>query len=250
MNQTESIHAALKKLMRSRGVTYAEAAKVLKLSEASIKRLFSQNALSLARLESLCNWLHVDIADVVRLSREQEPLTTQLSEEQEAVLLADPGMLLLAYLLLNHWSIEEILETYDFSRPELTRRMFRLQELGLVEVLPFDRVRLMTARNFSWRKDGPVQRFFADTVLRDFLSSAFDEPGETMEFVSGMLSRRSIVHLHGRIAELARELDSLVETDLSLPASERLGSSLFIAFRPWEFREFSAFRSTDRTKAF
>lgn len=250
MNQTHAIHTALKKLMRSRGVTYADAAEVLRLSEASIKRLFSQQALSLSRLEALCNWLHVDIQDVVRMSRDQEPLTTELSEEQERVLLGDSGLLLLAYLLLNHWTVEEILQTYGFSRPEITRRMFRLQELGLVEVLPFDRVRLRTARNFSWRKDGPVQRYFADQVLSDFLASDFDQPGETMEFVSGMLSRKSIVYLHGRVAELARELDGLVEADLGLPASERLGSSLFIAFRPWEFHKFSAFRKTERTKSF
>lgn len=248
MNQSQSIHAALKKLMRSRGLTYADAAGVLDLSEASIKRLFSKNALSLSRLEALCNWLHVDILDVVRASREQEPLTTQLSEAQEAALPRDIGLLLLAHLLLNHWSVSEILATYSFSRPELTRRMFELERLGLVEVLPFDRVRLKTARNFSWRKDGPVQRFFADRVLKEFLDSRFEEPGESMEFVSGMLSRKSILHVQERIAELAREMDNLVESDLELPADDRLGTSLCVAFRPWEFSGFSMFRKTPRTK--
>lgn len=250
MKQTQAIHAALKKLMRSRGKTYADAAGVLDLSEASIKRLFSQQALSVSRLEALCDWLHVDVQDLVRMSREQEPLTTQLGEDQEAVLLADTGLLLVAYLLLNHWTQEEILDTYGFTRPELTRRMFRLQELGLVEVLPFDRVRLKTARNFSWRRDGPVQRFFADQVLKEFLSSSFEEPGESMEFVGGMLSRKSILELQGRIAELAREFDDRVESDLGLPAEDRLGSSLYVAFRPWEFSDFSALRKADRIKKF
>ena len=250
MKQTQAIHAALKKLMRSRGKTYADAAGVLDLSEASIKRLFSQQALSVSRLEALCDWLHADVQDLVRMSREQEPLTTQLGEDQEAVLLADTGLLLVAYLLLNHWTQEEILDTYGFTRPDLTRRMFRLQELGLVEVLPFDRVRLRTARNFSWRRDGPVQRFFADQVLKEFLSSSFEEPGETMEFVSGMLSRKSILELQGRIAELARGFDDLVESDLILSAEERLGSSLYVAFRPWEFSDFSALRKSDRIKKF
>lgn len=249
MNQNQSIHGALKKLMRARGRTYADAAEVLGLSEASIKRLFSRNALSLARLEALCNWLHVDILDVVRASREQEPLTTQLTEAQEAALPQDIGLLLLAHLLLNHWTVEEILDTYAFSRPELTRRMFQLQRLGLVEVLPFDRVRPRTSRNFSWRRDGPVQRFFTDRVLREFLSSSFEEPGESLEFLSGMLSRKSILHMQERISELAREMDSLVESDLDLPAEERLGTSLCVAFRPWEFSGFSKFRRVPRAKS-
>lgn len=250
MNQTQALHSTLKKIMRSRSRTYADAAKVMGLSEASIKRLFSKNALSLSRLEALCDWLHVDIQDLVRLSREHEPLTTQLSVEQEKELLADGSLLLLSHLLLNDWSVDEILETYRMSRPELTRRMFRLQEIGLVEVLPFDRVRLKTARNFTWRKDGPVQRFFADQVLREFLSSSFEEPGEKMEFVSGMLSRKSILHMQEKISELAREMDSLVESDLALPARERLGSSLCLAFRPWEFSGFARYRRGERTKAF
>ena len=128
--------------------------------------------------------------------------------------------------------------------------MFRLQDIGLVEVLPFDRVRLKTARNFTWRKDGPVQRFFSDRVLTEFLSSSFEEPGERMEFVSGMLSRKSILHMQERIVGLAKELDHLVEADLGLPAEDRLGSSLCIAFRPWEFSGFAKFRRYERTKTF
>lgn len=250
MNQTQAIHRALKKLMRSRGRTYADAAGVLGLSESSVKRLFSRQALSLPRLEALCDWLHVDLFELVRLSRDQEPLTTQLSEKQELELLRDPALLLVAYLLLNNWSQEEILDIYGFSTPQLTRRMFQLQKLGLVEVLPFDRVRLKTARNFSWRRDGPVQRFFADRVLKEFLASDFTSPGESMEFVSGMLSREAILRIQSRMGEWAREFDDLVESDLKLPAEDRLGTSLYLAFRPWEFSGFSAVRKPGREKKF
>lgn len=242
MNQTRSIHSALKRLMKARGCTYSHAAEVLALSEASIKRLLSQNALSLERLETLCNWLQVDVHELVAMSREQEPLATQLSESQEVELLKDPGLLLLAYLLLNHWTPAEILDTYAFSRPDLVRRMFRLQQLGLLEVLPFDRVRLKTARNFTWRRDGPVQRFFTERVLREFLASRFEAPDEAMEFVGGMLSAKSIAHLQSRVHDLAREFDRLVEEDLRLPVAERQGASLFAALRSWEFSEFSRYR--------
>ena len=60
-----AIHAALKRLLKARGRTYAEAAGVLELSEASVKRLFASGDLSLERLERLCDWIGVDIADVV-----------------------------------------------------------------------------------------------------------------------------------------------------------------------------------------
>src|SRR5687767_15911329 len=101
MKQTQAIHAALKRLMRSRGKTYAQAAKVLDLSEASVKRLFSRAELSLERLELLCDWLGVDIVDVVALSEKAQPLITELTPEQERELLGDLALLLTAFLTLN-----------------------------------------------------------------------------------------------------------------------------------------------------
>ena len=81
MRQTLAIHAALKRLIRSRGKTYADAALVLELSETSIKRLFARAELSVDRLERLCDWLGVDIADVVKLSEGAQPLVTELDSE-------------------------------------------------------------------------------------------------------------------------------------------------------------------------
>ncbi len=117
-------------------------------------------------------------------------------------------------------------------------------------MLPFDQVRLKTARNFAWRRAGPVQRFFTEHVLKEFLSSSFESPGEEMEFVSGMLSRKSVMHIQSRIEELAREFDGLVEADLDLPAAERFGTSLCIALRPWEFSGFTRYRRAEQTKVF
>ena len=54
MRQTLAIHAALKRLLKARGRTYAEAATVLELSEASVKRLFARGELALDRIERLC----------------------------------------------------------------------------------------------------------------------------------------------------------------------------------------------------
>lgn len=246
MRQTIAIHAALKRLLKSRGRTYAEAAQVLDLSEASIKRLFAGSELSLERLERLCDWIGVDIVDVVELSKSEQPLLTQLTPAQERELLADPSLLLTAFLVLNRWSEAEILETFRFTKPELTMLLIRLERHGLVELLPFDRIKLRTARNFSWRKDGPIQRHFAEKVLPEFLATNFEAPGERMRFIGGLLSRASIRTLHEGIEDLALRFDELVARDLSLPASERHGVSLLVGLRPWEFSEFTQLRRKPR----
>lgn len=250
MDQTRAIHLALKQLIRSRGRNYAQAAAVLDLSEASIKRLFSRGELSLQRLERLCNWLGVEIADLVSMSQAAEPLVTMLSPAQERELLADQGLLLTAFLLLNGWRERDILETFDFSKPQLTRHWVQLERLGLIELLPFDRIKLRTARNFSWRPEGPIEAYFAQQVLPEFLNTRFDQPGERRHFVGGMLSRASVHVLHQSMEALARQLDELVTQDLKLPVAERHGVSLYMALRPWEFSEFTKLRRQPRGKFF
>jgi DNA-binding Xre family transcriptional regulator len=250
MRQTRAIHTALKRLIRSRGKTYADAARVLELSEASIKRLFSRGELSLDRLEQLCDWLGVDISDVVSLSEDAQPLVTQLDPKQERDLLQDPALLLVTFLTLNRWSEKDILEVFRFKKPELSQKLLRLERLGLIEVLPFERIKVRAARNFAWRKDGPIQRFFSERVLPEFLATRFDQPGEHMQFVGGMLSRASIIKLHEAMNTLARQLDELVAKDLGLPTSERHGVSLFMGLRPWEFTEFTKLRRGPREKFF
>ena len=66
MSQTDRLLVALKDELRRQRKTYAQAARVLDLSEASIKRLFSERNLSLQRLDTLCNWLGLEISDLVR----------------------------------------------------------------------------------------------------------------------------------------------------------------------------------------
>ncbi|MCY7313627.1 MAG: helix-turn-helix transcriptional regulator, partial [Pseudoxanthomonas sp.] len=48
---------ALKRTLRAQGITYRDLALRLKLSEASVKRMFSQRAMTLQRLEQVCEVL-------------------------------------------------------------------------------------------------------------------------------------------------------------------------------------------------
>lgn len=250
MKQTEAIHDALKRLMRSSGRTYAQAARVLKLSEASVKRLLSRAELSLERLEILCDWLEVEVSDLVQQSTSAAPLVTELDPLQEEELLRDMPLLLIAFLTLNRWSEAEILDVFNFRKADLTQRLRQLERLGLIELMPSGRIKIRVARNFTWRKEGPIQKFFAARILTEFLATRFDAPGEQMNFVGGMLSRSSVLKVQELMATLARELDGLVRQDLHLPVRERYGVSLFMGLRPWEFSEFTRMRRKAREKFF
>jgi len=242
MAQVSLLVTELKRYLKSQGITYAVLGRQLSLSESSVKRLFARQSFSLRRLEQICNLVGLEIGDLVGLMNERREFLTELTPEQEEALLADPKLLLMMYLLLNGWPIAEITKTFAIDEPEAERLLIRLHRARIIELLPFNRVKLLTARNFTWRKNGPVQRFFTGDVTREFLDSAFAGPGEHMRFVAGLLSRASLAQLQQSLDRVAREFDELVRHDAVLPLSERRSSSAVFALRPWEFSVFTALR--------
>jgi len=184
----------------------------------------------------------LEIADLVDLMNERREFLTELTPEQEEALLADPKLLLMTYLLINGWPLAAIVATFKIEADEAERLLIRLHRARMIELLPFNRVKLLTARNFTWRKNGPVQKFFEKEVQREFLAAPFTGPGEQLRFVAGLLSRTSLVEMQQSIERLAREFDELVRRDAVLPLSERHSCSAVFAVRPWEFSMFAALR--------
>src|ERR1700741_5417702 len=131
---------ALKKSVRARGLPYAELARRLQLSEASVKRMFSRGTFTLARIEGVLAAVDLDLYDVARMTRGGNG-GAQLTHEQELGLARDERLLAVFWLLLNGWSFEEILEGFTITRTELTIAFARLEELKLIEWGPRERAR-------------------------------------------------------------------------------------------------------------
>src|SRR5690606_29614801 len=98
MAQINLLIHELKRRMQDQRLTYANLEKALKLSESSVKRMFAKRSMSLQRLEDICNLLRLEISDIVEAMHAQRRYVTELTREQEAALVADPKLLLFAYL--------------------------------------------------------------------------------------------------------------------------------------------------------
>ena len=69
MTETMLIIQTLKALLKQHNQTYADVARELDLSEASVKRLFSDGHFSLQRLAKICQLINMDIADLLDATR-------------------------------------------------------------------------------------------------------------------------------------------------------------------------------------
>jgi transcriptional regulator with XRE-family HTH domain len=250
MSQTDVLVTTLKRLLKARGTTYAQVAAHLGLSEASVKRQFSQQSFHLRTLEAVCDLIHVELAELVQAAEDSQSDVRQLSPEQEAELVADPRRLLVAVCMLNHMTIEQIIATYRLSKADCVAQLLRLDRLQVIRLLPENRVKWKLSRDFGWIPDGPIERFFRDKVQTDFLNGKFHQAGEILRFQHAMLTPAANARFQQRLLRLVQEFAELHKDCVGAPAGERYGTSLLLAMRPWELAAFEGLRRAPDTRAF
>jgi len=233
---------ALKKSVRARGLTYAELARRLRLSEASVKRMFSRGSFTLARIEEVLAAVDLDLYEVARMSRGASAGAAQLTHAQELGLARDERLLAVFWLLLNGWRFDEIVGAFAITRTELTVVFARLEKLKLIEWGPRERARLLVPRDFVWRPGGPAKKAYGRRAMGEFLEARFDAPLEMLRFESRELSLESAGLLRQRLEKLVAEFNQVAEADSALPSGRRIGVALLAACRPWEFSAVNALK--------
>ena len=143
MNDPHLIFRALKSQLKSRKVSYAELAKRTEMSEANVKRIFSEEACSLARLSQFCDAIKVSLSDLVRSAADTTPEYFLLPKAAEAFF-ADNLDYFVFYRQLEHEQTTEAMqEANDLSPKEMNRYLKKIEELGLIERQPGDKIKLM-----------------------------------------------------------------------------------------------------------
>jgi len=243
--ETKNLIEVLKKALKSHGVTYADIAAQLNLSEASVKRMFAQKHFTLIRLESICEMAQMDFTDLIRLMDEERQKISNLTLEQEEELVSDLKFLLVAICVQSNWTFNEMIDYFKITGPECIGYLVRLDRLGLIQLLPNNRIRQMVAKNFRWLPRGPIEKFFEQTAQNEFLDSHFTHPGELRLFMNGSLTWESIESIRKNVEALAHEFSSFQDDDARMPATTRFNTGLLLAMRPWELPIFSKLKKRD-----
>ncbi len=242
MTESQRLVDALKRLLKRQGYTYRGVGKAIGVSEQSVKRMFSKGTFTLDRLVQLASLLGMSLAEITEQAGHATPSIRTLTEAQEKELTAEPALLLIAACVLNGWTPAEIIATYRFTKAECLKRLLKLDRLGLITLLPGDRVRLNVARDFDWLPKGPIERFFRKQETDDFLASDFGGKEENLFFVYGMLTPSARTRLQAQLARLRAEFAELHRESMAAPFEHRGGACLLVAQREWEPRSFAALR--------
>ncbi|MBU3915811.1 helix-turn-helix transcriptional regulator, partial [bacterium] len=236
MNQTNTLLDTLKKYLKAKGINYKQLADEMKLSEASVKRLFSKKTVSLSRLEEVCRILDIDFYDLALMDKQKsEGKAKTLSLEQEQVLVKDQKLTTFLYFLINGWPIALITKEYEYSESEAIDMLGRLESIGLLEIHPNNHIRMLISNNVFWQTNGPLWEAYHRTFFDDFMDNPFDRPNNRLVFSPGQFSEASLKVIRKKIDNLVKEFNQLAEMDSALPLKDRHSTGLMIGFRPWVF---------------
>lgn len=233
MNQTPLLIATLKQALKANNLTYKALAEKLAMSESSVKRMFAEESLSLQRLEQICAVINIDFSELVLLMQRNKPRISELTEEQESVAASDIRLLGIAFLVVNGWSYDSILQHYPISAADLVHYLLMLDKLRVIDLEPNNRIKLLISPNFSWRKNGPIQQALRQTVQKDFMEGNIEASGGQQHFISGMLSESSQREMFAHLDKVIHLFNELKRQDQRLPLQQRKGFSLATTIRPW-----------------
>jgi AraC-like DNA-binding protein len=242
MSSTKDLIAALKEELKAAHITYADLAEHLDMAESSIKRMFSQADMPLSRIDEVLRVLKMDFADLARRVSDAQPMRRELSLVAEETVVRDPKLLLSAICCLSHWTFEQLTTTYAYTEAEAVACMVQLDRLGIIELRPMNRYRLLVAKTFRWRPDGPVMRYFREHAAPDYFDAGFDEEGEMLMLVHGQIGRSLAMAFNERLARVAQDFAQQHLADQKLPEDQKRPYTLLIGMRSWLFEAFRDLR--------
>ena len=242
MSSTKDLIAALKAELKAAGITYADLAPQLGLAESSVKRMFSHADMPLSRIDEVLRVLRMDFADLARRIADAQPLRRELSLEAERAVVGDPKLLLMAICCLCHWTVDQIVATYTYSDADAVKYLAQLDRLGVIELRPMNRYRLLLAKTFRWLPRGPVMSFFREHVVDDYFDTGFDAEGELLMLVHGQIGRSLANAFNERLARVAQDFAQQHLADQKLPADQKRPYTLLIGMRSWLFEAFRDLR--------
>ncbi len=243
MSTTHDLVTALKAELKAAGLTYADLARELGLAESSIKRVFAKADMPLSRIDEVLRVLKMDFADLARKVADAQPLRRELTHEQEAAVVADRKLLLVAICALSQWTFEQIVATYTLTEAECVKCLVQLDKLGFIELRPLNRYRLKVAKGFRWRPHGPAMAYFRKHVVDDYFSGGFDGEGEMLMLVHGQVGRSLAATFMERLQRVGQDFAQQHLADQKLAPEQKRPYTLVVGMRSWLF---AAFRDLKR----
>jgi hypothetical protein len=232
MKTRQFIFNILRSHIKARHLTYSHIAKELDTSEQTVKRIFLQQDCSIERLELMCDFLHLDLRELIKSSPRPRKFIQHLTYKQEEEIAQNHQLLMVAVCTMSLWRFEDMTTHLQMSAKSTEDLLRQLDKMGFLDLLTHNRYRLHVASDFSWITDGPIMRM-VKSMAGDYFDHLFEGEGEILKIINVRCSPSAANKLKARLEQVAQEYADQVTIDSNLPLLERPPLSICIAARRW-----------------
>jgi transcriptional regulator with XRE-family HTH domain len=198
---------AVKAALKRQKITYAELAKRLRISESGLKKILSAKDGSFQRLAQICEELGLSLSEL--LAGEDQTQEISFTPAQQEFLASHAGALRLFWALVyERRPLPEAEKLAGVNPKEVFSLLRKLDQLGLLELLPANRLRIPAVRPVRWVGDGPLIRKLHREWSAGFVKSvARPTPDKGEQFISRYFraSRRTVDELQAALKDLEAE---------------------------------------------
>jgi hypothetical protein len=243
MHQSKKFLATLKRCLKTKGVSYKNLATALKISETSVKRIFSEGTLSLERIGEILEILDMTFLDVAKLiDGGNSSVGDILSFDQESVLASDQKLFAFFNLILFGKSVDDVCNAYTISKDDAKRYVRILTDLGLILARSDGSIKMRTNRAIRWLEQGPLREAYGAKIRAEFLDNPFTGDHEILTFKTRSLSHGSKAAIKRKIELLMAEMDELAAIDGAVLKRQTRPTSFMVGFRPFAFSSVEALK--------
>lgn len=247
MSQVQQFLDSLKRTLKAKKIIYRDLAKILNLSESSIKRLLSDKSLSLERIEEICRACDISFAEVCENAQFEKNYQSQfVSLEQEKVLASQPRLLHYFILLNDGYTPNQIEKEFELGPLEGKKFLLLLDKIKLLELYPKDKIKLKgPAEGLRFRREGAVGKTLFSQTKKDYLNYHFDKDSDLIRFTLLHTPKSYIPKLKKVFEKLLSEIQDDIKYH-DLEKEDYIDLGILTAFRPWEYSLFEVLKKKNR----
>jgi len=237
VSESSKLIDELKTELKRQNLTYRDLAKRLDLSEASVKRLFSEESFSLGRFAQACEAIGTSIGTMAKaVYNAQNADEAHLTLEQEEYLASDSLAFSAFHMLLLGASAEKIKIKLALDPPKLNRILIALDKIRVIDLHPENIVRLRTPRLIKWNNDGPLMHKYWKKIHAAYFKDGFVGQFTFNRFLTGLISERTASAIQERLQKLTTEIEDMWEWDLkSKSETERKNFGVLLSSKLWDW---------------
>lgn len=219
-DESNQIFSSLKKVLKTKGITYASLAKELQMAESSVKRIFANENCSLDKLVDICSVLEISLSQLTDLYSAGSLPELEIHPEAESFFLRNPHYFsFLRQLSLNN-SVKEVQSKNKLSSSSTKKYLIKLEELNLVKRVKKNEYEIVRSGFIKLSENGELLAKLTEQWSKNLLEKSLKkEKDYLMHIASTRLKNESIDHFKSEIKNLVKRLknqghlENLVSSD-------------------------------------